>query len=67
MASALAIFSIRTRLIALALISILGFSALLAMDVSGQWDRINENRQRELRSLGESAVAVATQLDQQVA
>jgi methyl-accepting chemotaxis protein len=67
MAAALATFSIRTRLIALALISILGFSALLAMDVSSQWDRINESRQRELRSLGESAIAVATQLDQQVA
>jgi methyl-accepting chemotaxis protein len=67
MSSVLASFTIRTRLIALALISILGFSVLLAFDVWAQWGHIQESRQRELRSLGESAVAVAAQLDQQVA
>ena len=67
MTSLLASISIRTRLIALALISVLGLAAILAFDVSDQWEHINDSRQRELRSLGESAVSVAAQLDQQVA
>ena len=67
MTSALARFRIRTRLIALALISVLGFSTLIAVDLFGQWNALNEARQRELRSLVESTVAIATQLDQQVA
>ena len=67
MTSALAHFRIRTRLIALALISVLGFSTLIAVDLFSQWNALNEARQRELRSLVESTVAIATQLDQQVA
>src|SRR5688572_7744822 len=67
MTSALANFRIRTRLIALALISVLGFSTLIAVDLFSQWNALNEARQRELRSLVESTVAIATQLDQQVA
>ena len=67
MVPSLAYFSIRTRLMALALISILGYSVLLALELSSQWTHINEARQRELHSLVESAVAIATQLEQQVA
>jgi methyl-accepting chemotaxis protein len=58
--------SIRARLALLAVASILGFSVLLAMQLSAKWDDINEARQRELRSLLESAVAVAADLNQQV-
>jgi methyl-accepting chemotaxis protein len=67
MASALANFSIRTRLIAMALLFTFGFSGVLAIDVADQWAHINDSRQRELRSLGESAISVIAQLDQQVA
>ena len=64
METSLAFFNIRTRLIALVLISILGFSALLAMELASQWSQVNEARQRELRSLVESTIAIAAQLDQ---
>jgi methyl-accepting chemotaxis protein len=64
--SSFASLSIRARLISLALISILGFSALLAGEVASQWGQINEARQRELRSLVESAIAVVSQLDEKV-
>jgi len=67
METSLAFFNIRTRLIALVLISILGFSALLAMELASQWSQVNEARQRELRSLVESTIAIAAQLDQKVA
>ena len=62
METSLAFFNIRTRLIALVLISILGFSALLAMELASQWSQVNEARQRELRSLVESTIAIAAQL-----
>jgi methyl-accepting chemotaxis protein len=67
MENSLAFFNIRTRLIALALISIVGFSTLLGLELTGQWTQVNEARQRELRSLVESAIAVAAQLDAKVA
>src|SRR5688572_1871591 len=66
MAFSLASVSIRARLIALSLISLIGFSFLFALEIAERWTEINDARQRELRSLVESAIAISAKLDEKV-
>ena len=66
MAFSLASVSIRARLIALSLISLIGFSVLIGSEIAERWTEINHARQRELRSLVESAIAIPAKLDEKV-